>query len=70
MGQRTKRQSDLLPELIDEESEEGVVKVLPTKEGVSIRRLHFKHALLNLQNGNIECATTKIINSNTVETPT
>lgn len=57
--------SYILLEFCGQETDEGIVKVFTTKECVSICRLHLKHTLLDLQNGDIKCATTQIIDCNT-----
>ena len=41
-----------------------VVKVFAAQEGVAIGGLHLEHAVANLQDGDVECAAPKIIDSN------
>ena len=55
---------NLLFKLFNKVLEQRVVKVFSTEQCVSVCRLHFKHALLNLQDGNVESPTTKVIHCN------
>lgn len=52
-------------ELLDDVLEEVLIKVLSSQEGVPIGRLHLKHALLDLQDRDIEGAAAQIVHSNT-----
>src|SRR5262245_28832364 len=45
-------------------ADEGNIKVLTAKVGISICRLHFEDTFLDLKDGNIKCTTTKIKDSN------
>ena len=44
-----------------------VVKVLATKEGVAVSRLHLKHTLLDLENGDIEGTATQVENGDNLQ---
>ena len=44
-----------------------VVKVLATKEGVAVGRLHLEHALLDLENGDIEGTATQVENGDNLQ---
>ena len=54
-------------ELIDQVLEQMVVKVLATKEGVAVGRLHLEHALLDLENGDIEGTATQVENGDNLQ---
>ena len=54
----------VLPKLLDHVSDQHIVKVLSSKESVSIGGLHFKHSLLNLKDGDVKCSPTEVIHSN------
>lgn len=54
--------------LFDNVSEEVLVKVFSTKEGVSVRGLHLKYTLLDLQDRDVKRTPAKIIHSNTIST--
>ena len=57
----------LLLEGLDDVADEVDVKVLTTKVGVTVGRLNLENTLLDLQNGDIEGTTTKIVDGdNTV----
>jgi hypothetical protein len=51
----------LLLELLDEVADEGNIEVLTTKVGVTVGRLDLKDTILDLENGDIESTTTKIV---------
>lgn len=53
----------LLLELIDKVGQESIVKVLATKEGVTIGGLDLKNASAHLQDGDIEGSAAKIKDS-------
>ncbi|KAF3837735.1 hypothetical protein F7725_009503 [Dissostichus mawsoni] len=52
-------------ELLDNVSEEVLVEVLSSKEGVSVGRLHLKNPLLDLQDRDIKRTSTQVIDGNT-----
>eukprot|EP01137_Pigoraptor_chileana_P002365 Opistho-2@41109 len=54
----------LLLEVVLELLEEEVVKVLASEEGVAVRRLHLKHTLLDLKDGNVKGTTAEIVHCN------
>ena len=56
---------DLSLEFLDNVSEEMLVKILSSQEGVTISGLHFKNSLLDLQDWDIKCTSTQVIHSNT-----
>lgn len=57
--------SRLSLELLDNVSEEVLVEVLSSKEGISVGRLHLKNPLLDLQDGDIKRTSTQVIDGNT-----
>jgi len=50
----------LFLELADKVSQKSIVKVLATKERVTIGGLHLKDASAHLQDGDIKCSTAQI----------
>lgn len=51
----------LVLELLDEVADEGDIEVLTTKVGVTVGRLDLEDTALDLEDGNIESTTTKIV---------
>jgi hypothetical protein len=51
----------LLLELLDEVTDEGDVKILTTEVGISVGSLDLEHTVGDLQHGDIESTTTKIV---------
>ena len=47
-------------ELLDKMIDHPVVKIFTTKMSISSRCFHFKHSILNAQNGNIKGSTTQV----------
>lgn len=55
-------------ELLNNVSQEMLVEVFSSQEGVAVGGLHFKHSLLDLQDWDIKCTSAQIIDSNTGNT--
>ncbi len=51
----------VLLELGQEPLDHPLVEVVPTEVGVAIRRLHFKDAVAELQDRDVECATAQVV---------
>ena len=51
-------------ELICQMLDDLVVKILTTKKGVAIGRLHLKYAISNLKDRHVKRTTTEIVNNN------
>lgn len=54
----------LLLEVLDNVADKADIKVLTTKVGITVGGLDLEHTLLDLQNGDIEGTTTKVIDGN------
>lgn len=54
----------LLLELLNQVADEGDIEVLTTEMSVTVGGLDLEHAVLDLEDGDIESSTTKIIDSN------
>lgn len=54
----------LLLEGLDEVADEGDVKVFATEVGITVGRLDLEDTVLNLENGDIESTTSKIVDGN------
>jgi hypothetical protein len=56
----------LFLELLDQVAHQDDIKVLATEMGITVGRLDLEHTALNLQNGDIESSTSKVVHGNDV----